>query len=305
MEATTNVGPRSALISNEGVAARAVFARYGHRDYVTRRLLLVADTAGVVLAFALMFNVSSEARPVGYCALALATIPVWLVLFKTYGLYDRDIKRISHATVDDLPWLFHALLVGCLLLWVFYKVLPVKQLVALDIALFATFSTFAIIAMRWIARKLAVGLLGHERVLFIGDGAPTELLARKMQAHPEYGLEPIGIVGSSASTPQWRALAARTARRRWTFDELVQRPHPTGSWSATRASTRPRCSSSAQMQELGSQGRASFPSLRCDGPLGRGRRRRRRDGLGINPPVLPQSSRFIKRALDIVGSARC
>ena len=37
-------------------------------------------------------------------------------MFKAYGLYDRDIKRISHATVDDLPWIFHAMLLGCILL---------------------------------------------------------------------------------------------------------------------------------------------------------------------------------------------
>ena len=33
-------------------------------------------------------------------------------LFKAYGLYDRDMKRISHTTIDDLPWLFHACVVG-------------------------------------------------------------------------------------------------------------------------------------------------------------------------------------------------
>ncbi len=48
------------------------------------------------------------------------------LLFKLYGLYDRDIKRISHTGLDDLPWLFHALLVGALGFWVCSKVLPVR-----------------------------------------------------------------------------------------------------------------------------------------------------------------------------------
>jgi exopolysaccharide biosynthesis polyprenyl glycosylphosphotransferase len=303
MEATTNVEPRAALVSNERVAARAVSARYGYRDYVTRRLLLVADTAGVLLAFALMFNVSPEARPVGYCALALATIPVWLVLFKTYGLYDRDIKRISHATVDDLPWLFHALLVGCLLLWVFYKVLPVKQLVALDVALFAAFSTFAIIAMRWIARKLAMGVLGHERVLFIGDGAPTELLARKMQAHPEYGLEPIGIIGSSASSPSGE-LSPLAQLDGEDLHELLQRLAPdrvvicnTSVDETALLELVHRCKEMAlKVSVLPQLFGAMGPSVEVDDVEGV-------TVLGINPPVLPKSSRFIKRTLDIVGSA--
>jgi exopolysaccharide biosynthesis polyprenyl glycosylphosphotransferase len=31
-------------------------------------------------------------------------------------------------------------------------------------------------------------------VLFVGEGQPTDVLVRKMSAHPEYGLEPVGIV---------------------------------------------------------------------------------------------------------------
>ncbi len=42
-------------------------------------------------------------------------LPVWIVLFKAYGLYDRDVKRIGHIALDEVPWLFHALLVGSLM----------------------------------------------------------------------------------------------------------------------------------------------------------------------------------------------
>ena len=66
--------------------------------------------------------------PLGLVLLSLPTLPVWLVVFKLYGLYDRDIKRISHATLDDLPWLFHALLIGGLLFWVYLKLSPYHQL---------------------------------------------------------------------------------------------------------------------------------------------------------------------------------
>jgi exopolysaccharide biosynthesis polyprenyl glycosylphosphotransferase len=302
MEATTRLETRPALAAGQP-AGRAVSARYGRRDFITRRLLLVADTAGVVLALVLMFNVSSQARPFGWCAIALATIPVWLVLFKTYGLYDRDIKRISHSTVDDLPWLLHALLVGCLLIWVFYKVLPVRQLVAADVALFAAFSTFVIIGMRWIARKLALGVLGHERVLFIGDGESTELLAQKMQAHPEYGLEPIGVVGSAVASPNGersplvqldgadlhallesltpdRVVICNTSVDETALLELVHKCKEL----ALKVSVLP--------QLFGAMG----PSVEIDDVEGV-------TVLGINPPVLPKSSRFIKRALDITGAA--
>ena len=51
-----------------------------------------------------------------------------LVLFKLYGLYDRDVKRISHSTVDDLPWLFHATVIGALLLWLYSRSTPMGRL---------------------------------------------------------------------------------------------------------------------------------------------------------------------------------
>jgi exopolysaccharide biosynthesis polyprenyl glycosylphosphotransferase len=303
MEAATQVEPRAQVVSRGRPAASAVSARYGLRDYVTRRLLLVADTVGVSLAVAVMFNISAESRPAGYCALALATIPVWLVLFKTYGLYDRDIKRISHSTVDDLPWLLHALLVGCLLLWVFYRVLPVRQLAFFDILAFAAVSTAAIVLLRSVARRVATRFLGPERVLFVGDGAPTELLARKMRAHPEYGLEPIAVVGGSVSSSNGdvphlehldgedfsallsglqpdRIVICNTSVDETALLELVHRCKEL----ALKVSVLP--------QLFGAMG----PSVEVDDVEGV-------TVLGINPPVLPKSSRFMKRALDVFGSA--
>ena len=51
-----------------------------------------------------------------------------MILFKLYGLYDRDVKRISYSTVDDLPWLFHATLIGALAGWLYTKLTPVGHL---------------------------------------------------------------------------------------------------------------------------------------------------------------------------------
>ena len=59
-----------------------------------------------------------------------------MVLFKLYGLYDRDVKRISHSTVDDLPWLLHAAVIGGLLLWVYARYSPLHRLDFAEILLF-------------------------------------------------------------------------------------------------------------------------------------------------------------------------
>jgi exopolysaccharide biosynthesis polyprenyl glycosylphosphotransferase len=290
---TTAASLQPALIKAERVAS-AVAVRYGRRDYLTRRLLLIADTAGVVAALVAMFYLSAASRPFGYALLSLATLPVWLVLFKTYGLYDRDIRRISHSTVDDLPWLLHALLVGCLLLWIFYKLLPVKQLALFDMIAFASVSTAAIVTFRSVARRLATRVLGRERVLFIGEGEPTELLARKMRAHPEYALEPIGVVASTDELEQLEDEDLSDFLRRMRADRIVI-CNPSVDETALLELVH-RCKElSLKVSVLPHLFGAMGPSVEVDDVEGV-------TVLGINPPVLPRSSRFVKRGLDLFGS---
>jgi lipopolysaccharide/colanic/teichoic acid biosynthesis glycosyltransferase/uncharacterized membrane protein YgcG len=173
---------------------RAVAFGYGRRDYVIRRLLAVADSISVVIALIATVIISPRVTSQDHLLLGLATVPVWFTILTAYGLYNRDIKRISHSTVDDLPWIMHAMLVGCLLTWLYFKALPVPKLEFPDILLLATIASVSIVALRSLTRRLATYVLGSERVLFVGEGQPADILVRKMSAHPEYGLEPVGIV---------------------------------------------------------------------------------------------------------------
>ena len=66
----------------------------------------------------------------------VVAVPLMMVLFKLYGLYDRDVKRISYSTVDDLPWLFHATVIGGLILWLYARYSPMHRLDFAEILLF-------------------------------------------------------------------------------------------------------------------------------------------------------------------------
>ena len=96
------------------------------RDFALRRLLALADVVAVTGALAIAMtqfgypaykDVNTTER-LGWSLLAL---PFWILVFKSYGLYDRDSKRVSHSTVDELPRLFHAVVIGGLGLWVFFS----------------------------------------------------------------------------------------------------------------------------------------------------------------------------------------
>src|SRR3954468_6367713 len=48
--------------------------------------------------------------------------------------------------------------------------------------------------MRSVVRSTAMRVLGAERVVLVGSERMADVLVRKMRAHREYGLEPIGVI---------------------------------------------------------------------------------------------------------------
>src|SRR6476659_8383048 len=87
------------------------------RGWLVRRMLLAADLTGLILAFTLA-QTADRVRGVDHVSLGyeylilLLTLPVWVVVAKLYGLYERDEERTGHSTVDDLMGVFHLVTVG-------------------------------------------------------------------------------------------------------------------------------------------------------------------------------------------------
>jgi FlaA1/EpsC-like NDP-sugar epimerase len=160
---------------------RVVARRYGIRESTERRLLAVADVIGITFALALSHLVISVHPSAFFWGLTV--LPIWIIVFKAYGLYDRDLKRICHQTVDDLPWIFHAVLVGCLLLLACYRFLPVDGVWLGPLAVFAVLAMASVAGLRALARRLAVSFLGPERVVLLGQGREISTLAKKLEAN--------------------------------------------------------------------------------------------------------------------------
>ncbi len=273
---------------------RVVARRYGERDAAVRRFLAAADVLGVVAALAIALVVFTH-HPVEL-AWGLALIPLWIIVFKAYGLYDRDLKRISHRTVDDVPWIFHAVLIGSLLLLAYYRLLDANGIELRHVASFGVIAIVAISAFRALARRLVVSALAPEPVVLVGDAPELVTLADKLQTHNQYGVEPVGPISlaGAASPPSDTAAGAtelddvverdgaeRIVVAREDFEEdalfdLVCRAREHG----VKVSVLPQL-----FDALG-------PSVEVDDVEGT-------TVLGVNPPVLPRSSRFLKRAMDV------
>jgi exopolysaccharide biosynthesis polyprenyl glycosylphosphotransferase len=288
--------------------ARAVApsaARFPHtslrRDSALRRLLALADMLAILAALAAARAFFSEGLATATdVAWGLPTLTGWIVLFKAYGLYDRDSKRVSHSSVDDLPWIFHALVVGSVGLWFYYRILPAHQLILREGTAFFAFALVGVFVARAAARAVARAAIPPERVLFLGGGPSTTLLIEKVQAHPEYGLQPVGYADANppqASDPDARIpfLGALDEVGEICHRERIDRvivAAPAVDETALTDLLRGMERQAVRISILPQMVDVLGPSVEIDDVEGI-------TVLGINPPALTPSSRFLKRLMDV------
>jgi exopolysaccharide biosynthesis polyprenyl glycosylphosphotransferase len=158
-----------------------------------------------------------------------------------------------------------------------------------DVLLFGGVATLAMALLRSLARRATMQVLGAEPVLIVGEGDETDLLMRKMRAHPEYHLDPVGVVSPEDGQldldgvlHQYHPERVVLYEPRLDQGEMLDLVHHCRELSL-KVSVMPRLFS------------AMGPSVEIDDVEGV-------TVLGINPPVLPRSSRLMKRALDLVVS---
>ena len=290
---------RAAPSRREPVEASVVAARYGRRDVWLRRALFAGDTVAVAVALALASQAQGRPEALEFILHGLLTVPVFLVIFRMYGLYASDVKRLSHTSVDDIPAAFHALMVGSLFMWAYYKLLAIPQLELAEVFAFAVIAFSSMLLLRTGARSLATRALGPERVLLVGGGNATRLLSRKLGSHPEYNALAVGVLTTSDSRANGvpvlgdvrhadveavieehdveRVVISHTETEEETMLDLIRRCKRVG----------------VKVNVLPQLFDAMGTSVTVDHVEGV-------TVLGLNPPVLSPSSRIEKRALDIV-----
>ena len=179
-----------------------------------RRLLLAADVLGLFISYsvamALVPAVASPDRvaPVWEICLFVVTLPLWVLLARIYGLYDRDEERTDHSTVDDIVGVFQVVTLGT---WSFLVITHVLDLPYPNIERLVVFWLLAVAvipllraASRAIGRRQAAYI---QNVIIVGSGYVARALADKIEKHTEYGLRVVGFVDKDD-----RAAGARNGR---------------------------------------------------------------------------------------------
>ena len=165
------------------------------RGWLVRRALLVADVTGLLLAFTAASELFQSPGTAVEYLIFLSTLPIWVVVAKLHGLYDKDEERTDHWTVDDVVGVVHLVTLGT---WIVFLGSWATGAANPDIARLGAFWLFAV-ALLTVGRGVARGACRRsttycQNTIVVGAGDVGQLVARKALKHPEYGLDIVGFV---------------------------------------------------------------------------------------------------------------
>jgi exopolysaccharide biosynthesis polyprenyl glycosylphosphotransferase len=178
-------------LGDEGVGLHAHSKR---RDALGRLALLAGDLLVVVVSlFAITVMFSDSSFLVGWVAVFL---PMYALLAKMAGLYDRDQFVLHKTTLDETPALVAVSAIFALL---------VEGVQAIQytggshpLPLWAIMSV-GLVLMRGFVRFVTVRVTPTERVLVVGDASTTAVIRRKLAQDPSLNATVVGRVGPGAS----------------------------------------------------------------------------------------------------------
>jgi exopolysaccharide biosynthesis polyprenyl glycosylphosphotransferase len=172
------------------------------RGWLVRRTLLLADVLGLTLAFfASELLTGAHGTPIdringiGETLIFVATLPIWVVCAKLYGLYDRDEERAGHSTVFEMAGVLNVVTLGTWTLFAFVWTTGIADPNPLKMVAFWLIALSSITVGRATARTLSRRHITYlQNTLIVGAGEVGQLVARKLLQHPEYGINLVGFI---------------------------------------------------------------------------------------------------------------
>jgi exopolysaccharide biosynthesis polyprenyl glycosylphosphotransferase len=171
------------------------------RGWLVRRMLVLADLLGLATAFliaelasALTAGPDQVSRTTEYL-LFLLTLPVWVVVAKIYGLYERDEERTDHSTTDDFAGVFHLITVCAFIFGFGSYITHVAHPTPLKVTIFWATAIVLVSCGRAAARAYCRQHISYlQNTIVVGAGDVGQLIAKKFIKHPEYGINLLGFV---------------------------------------------------------------------------------------------------------------
>ncbi len=202
-------------------------------------LFLDATCIGLSLlgAYYLRFQVLPYHNPVSldfYFQLTLLTIPIWLVVFALYRLYDRE---SLFGGLQEYTGVINACTVGLvgMILYGFLDRQGTEEISRGWLALVWGLSVLTVGTTRFLYRRLIYRLrrrgLFVRRVLIVGTNDEGRGVADQLRAAPQAGMEVVGFLDPRGSDvpvgdlPVWKGLnALGELVQRWGIEEIIVIP---------------------------------------------------------------------------------
>jgi exopolysaccharide biosynthesis polyprenyl glycosylphosphotransferase len=182
----------------ESRADRRLIAHYSS-DALLHRMLAAADTLTIAAA-AVIVGLWGSGADDGF--LLVLSAPIWIVVGKLVGLYDRDHRTLRHLTVEELPWIFVWALGGTAILTFLLAPFPTLDLTS-DDRLFVWGSVLVLgFVFRGTARVVWRRITLPERILIVGDGPLADAVARKLELFPDIHATIAGSIPSCNVLPE-------------------------------------------------------------------------------------------------------
>jgi exopolysaccharide biosynthesis polyprenyl glycosylphosphotransferase len=172
--------------------------------------MLAASDAAAVAMFSLSIVALADAGVAsGFWAFAL--LPLWIVLAKVQGLYDRDHRTLRHLTADEIPsivlWVVTGTAATILLVPLLSgeHLMPGSMVEPFLIALAAAISFRC--GARWVWRRT----VPQDRTLIIGEGSSAHAANRKLELFREIHARPVATLTLATDgdvTARWDELRA-------------------------------------------------------------------------------------------------
>jgi exopolysaccharide biosynthesis polyprenyl glycosylphosphotransferase len=232
----------------------------------------------------------------------LAVPPLFVLLCKALGLYDRDEYLIHKTTLDEIPALFGISTLSALLL-VFSNGLFISGGLGRDDVFVAWVLLFVLlVCLRSVARWTATRLLPPERCLLVGDPVRAAIFREKLRLTHTVRAEVVGYVpaatgatdgedGTVAAFADLEPLVVSKA-----IDRVILAPPTDGGADELMYIIRELKSHGVKVSVLPEESRMAGSSVEPDYLTGL-------TLLGVKRFEFNKSSQLIKRGIDILLSA--
>ena len=148
-------------------------------------MLAAADLAAALGAMLIMALL--EGPPTALWATLL--LPVWILMAKSQGLYDRDHARIRHVTIDELSALFYWATLSVAATALVLAALPVGGMSATTALATWSMAVASGFLLRAAARAAWRAMVPLERGMVVGEGHLAEAVRRKLVLERGHHLE--------------------------------------------------------------------------------------------------------------------